>query len=169
MVAIQILSDHAISSEYCAFLRRQLAKFKVVFLVLGSHEPSHASWASTRTSTRASEETIKTERGSSDAPGIALSEFALLDQARCNVPGSGPDDVRVTFLGYTLFSRVPPRIEEWTAQAHSARFEEELACLNQQVTTLEAAGKNRRTIIFTHYGPTVDDRAVDLRHRNNPI
>ncbi|KAI1371662.1 hypothetical protein F4677DRAFT_434788 [Hypoxylon crocopeplum] len=30
--------------EYSNFLRRQLSKFRVVFLVLGNHEVWHSSW-----------------------------------------------------------------------------------------------------------------------------
>ncbi|KAI8949884.1 Ser/Thr protein phosphatase superfamily [Xylaria longipes] len=191
-------------AEYRGFLRRQLANFRVVFLVLGNHEPWHSSWDHTRARMRDFEATIREERKAAARDGdvdderngrattteetSALGEFILLDQTRYDLPLSGPEsdgagDAMVTILGCTLFSRVPPaqvddisvyvqdfyKTTDWTVQDHTARFEEELAWLNNQVAALEALGGNRKIIALTHYSPSLDERTVDPRHRNSHI
>ncbi|KAI0409834.1 Ser/Thr protein phosphatase superfamily [Xylaria palmicola] len=167
-------------SEYCDFLKRQLAKFQIVFLVLGNHEPWESDWDKTRQQMRAFEQTIRDQRPA--ARTEPSGEFVLLDRTRYDIPASGAEgDTGVAILGSTLFSRVAPdsvqavslgiqdfyKIDNWAVERHSARFEEELSWLNSQVDALSR--KDKKIVIFTHYSPTVDDRAVDSKHRNSPI
>ena len=58
---------------------------------------------------------------------------------------------------------------DWSVQDHTARFEEELAWLNTQVTAIEEQGGNGKVVILTHYSPSLDERAVDPRHCNSHI
>ncbi|KAI1332866.1 Ser/Thr protein phosphatase superfamily [Xylariaceae sp. FL0255] len=165
--------------DYCAFLRRQLAHFKIVFLVLGNHEPWESDWKETRRRMRVFENVIQKER--SAATTGSIGEFVLLDRTRYDIPPAGERDTGLTILGCTLFSLVSPesledvsfgiqdfyKTEDWTVEKHSALFAEELAWLNSQV---DALGPEERNIaIFTHFSPTVDSRATDPRHRNSRI
>ncbi|KAI0505775.1 Ser/Thr protein phosphatase superfamily [Xylaria bambusicola] len=167
-------------SEYCDFLRRQLAKFRVVFLVLGNHEPWYSNWDKTRQLMRAFEQTIRSQRETAGAK--QCGEFVLLDRTRYDIPASESEgEPGLTILGCTLFSRVPPEsmrdvsrslgdfgiIRNWFIEDHSAQFEEELAWLNSQVDALSK--EDKKIVIFTHYSPTTDDRAVDPRHRNSSV
>ncbi|KAI0153187.1 Ser/Thr protein phosphatase superfamily [Xylariaceae sp. FL1272] len=165
--------------DYSAFLRRQLAQFKIVFLVLGNHEPWDSDWEETRRRMRVFENVIKEERLAT-TEGLS-GEFVLLDRTHYDIPPSSEDDTGLTILGCTLFSRVPPeslenvsfgiqdfyKIEDWTVEKHSALFAEELAWLNNQV---DALGREQSKIaIFTHFSPTLDSRATDPRHRSSLI
>ncbi|KAI0469373.1 Ser/Thr protein phosphatase superfamily [Xylaria cf. heliscus] len=186
-------------AEYHAFLRRQLRLFRVVFLVLGNHEPWGSNWDHARTRMRDFEREIRRERGPCEVGAKAegegeLGEFVLLDQTRFDFPvlenGWGEDEV--TVLGCTLFSRVPPhqadsislrvqdfyKIVDWTVPDHTQRFEEDLAWPNGQVAAFEADGdsskngnekRKRKFVILTHHSPTLHHHAVDPRHRNSPI
>ncbi|KAI0410555.1 Ser/Thr protein phosphatase superfamily [Xylaria grammica] len=174
--------------EYYNFLRQQLARFRVVFLVLGNHEPWHSNWDVTRARMRHFEHVIKRERENTcnegagnrnNTTGTAPGKFVLLDQTRYDIQEEG--DADVTILGCTLFSRVPLeslddvsfglqdfyKTDDWTVEKHNARFEEELAWLNAQVSALRS--ENRRVVIFTHYSPTPDKRAVDPKHGTSRI
>ncbi|CAJ2506274.1 Uu.00g004040.m01.CDS01 [Anthostomella pinea] len=173
-------------AEYLEFLRLQLAQFQVVFLVLGNHEPWHSDWDSARKLMREFEQMIRLERES--RPGAkngveqqGLGEFVLLDRTRYDLPERGAGGEAITILGCTLFSHVPAasseavsfgvndfyHIDGWTVEQHSARFATELAWLNEQVAALR--GEGRKAVVLTHYSPTMDDRAVDPRHRSSPI
>ncbi|KAI1121456.1 Ser/Thr protein phosphatase superfamily [Nemania abortiva] len=165
--------------DYCNFLKRQLANFQVVFLVLGNHEPWDSDWDKVRQQMSDFEQTIRDQRSMcTEPPG----EFVLLDRTRYDIPASGSEgNTEVTILGSTLFSCVVPEsiqdvnigvqdfymIDNWTVEKHTARFEEELAWLNSQVDTLN--GEDKKVVIFTHYSPTVDDRATDPKHRRSRI
>ncbi|KAI1109639.1 Ser/Thr protein phosphatase superfamily [Nemania sp. NC0429] len=165
--------------DYCVFLRRQLAQFEIVFLVLGNHEPWGSDWEETRQRMRVFENVIQQER--SAAVAGPSGRFVLLDRTRYDIPPAGGHDTGLTILGCTLFSRIPPesledvslgvqdfyKTEDWTVEKHGTLFTEELAWLNSQVDAL--AAEKRKIAIFTHFSPTVDDRATDPRHRNSRI
>ncbi|KAJ8126792.1 hypothetical protein O1611_g6849 [Lasiodiplodia mahajangana] len=152
---------------YCAFLRRQLEIFRVVFLVLGNHEPWHSDWGTARARMQDFEAKICGERNTAPEHEASigdvtplLGEFVLLDQTRYDFPvvtargaveeRSDKGD-RVTVLGCTLFSRVPQaeqndislgvqdfyKITDWTVADHTQRFEDDLAWLNGQVAALD--------------------------------
>ncbi|RYP77022.1 hypothetical protein DL771_001312 [Monosporascus sp. 5C6A] len=163
------------AEEYIAFLKRQLSTFRVVFFVLGNHEPWHSSWEHSKNVMRQFAERIRQERENDSE----LGEFVLLDQARYDIDITSEDTVSI--LGCTLFSRVPAEsmeavsfgvndfyhIKNWTVEQHNAEFDRDLGWLNEQVASLEGTG--RKVAILTHYSPTLDERAVDPRHRLSPI
>ncbi|KAI0198842.1 Ser/Thr protein phosphatase superfamily [Astrocystis sublimbata] len=147
--------------EYEAFLRRLLSKFRIVFLVLGNHEPWHASWERAREVLGEFERGVRGER---EREG-GLGEFVLLDRRRYDFPGDDGDGNEdegdgdgagggVTILGCTLFSRVSTpqaedisfgiqdfyKIDNWTVEQHTKCFDDDLAWLNEQVKSLEKEG-----------------------------
>lgn len=147
--------------DYLAFLTRQLRQFRAVLLVPGNHEPFDSNWAETLAVLRAFEE---------DARGDpSLGEFVLLDRAAFRLPGTN-----TTVLGCSLFSAIPPesemavsfnlkdffQIRDWDTSAHNEAHRRDLAWLNAQVAALEG----RDIMIFTHWSPSGDARAVDPRH-----
>ena len=191
---------------YLGFLRRQLSKFRVVFLVLGNHEPWHGSWEASRETMRQFAEVVRRERNGinnrsrndddddddddRNSEGGRLGKFVFLDRTRYDVnsssesPGEGEDgNHSLTILGCTLFSRVPAaaaeavsfgvndfyHIDGWTVEQHDARFRGDVEWLNEQVAALDAAGRRKNVVVLTHYSPTLDQRAVDPRHRDSPI
>lgn len=152
--------------DYLAFLTRQLRQFRAVLLVPGNHEPYHSSWAEMLAILRAFEEEVRGEP--------SLGEFVLLDRAAFRLPGTD-----TTVLGCSLFSAIPPesemavsiglndfyQIRDWDAGAHNEAHRRDLAWLNAQVAALEGCN----IMIFSHWSPSVDARAVDPRHVRNPI
>ncbi|KAI0014582.1 Ser/Thr protein phosphatase superfamily [Xylariomycetidae sp. FL0641] len=162
-------------TEYLSFLKAHLSRFRVVFLVLGNHEPWHLTWDAARATFKQFERAIREERQRD--PG--LGEFVLLDKTRYDIDDAEREGVAI--LGCTLFTRVPAAsleavsfgmhdfyyIENWTVEQHTQRFEEELQWLNEEVAKVQGAGK--KCIIFSHYSPTLDQRAADPRHVNSAI
>lgn len=74
------------------FIRTQLQRFHVVFLVLGNHEPYHSNWTETKS---------KVLRFKHDADhmfqeGEITGKFIFLDQTRFDISAT------VTILGCTL-------------------------------------------------------------------
>ena len=152
--------------DYLAFLTRQLRQFRAVLLVPGNHEPYHSTWAATLSVLRAFERDV--------AADASLGQFVLLDRAAFRIPGSD-----VTVLGCSLFSAVPPesemavsmglndfyRIADWDVAAHNEAHRRDLAWLNEQVAALEGSD----VVIFTHWSPSWDARAVDPRHACSAI
>ncbi|KAI1324122.1 Metallo-dependent phosphatase-like protein [Xylariaceae sp. FL0255] len=160
--------------EYFDFLRRHLLKFRIVFLVLGNHEPWHSTWDATKGAVRDFEREISQERQSEPS----LGEFILLDRDVYHLNCLGSSD-NVAILGCTLFSDVPAssmeavsfgindfyHTENWTVEDHNAQFEGDLRWLNEQVSFI----KGTKLIILTHYSPTLDSRASNARHKDSPI
>jgi len=162
--------------DYLGFIRRQLSSFKVVLLVLGNHEPWHSSWASSKSMFRRFEEQIINER--KDDP--SLGQFMFLDQFSYTLADETSGE-EVVILGCTLFSQIPAKsaetvsfgindfynINDWTTENHNEAFQADLSWLNSQVEAAHAARK--KVAIFTHYSPTLDQRAIDTRHQNSPL
>ena len=152
--------------DYLAFLIRQLKQFRAVLLVPGNHEPYHSNWPETLAILRAFEQDVRKDP--------LLGEFVLLDRTAFRLPGTN-----ITILGCSLFSAIPPETEmavslglndffqilDWDTGAHTEAHKQELAWLNEQVAAL----KGRDIMIFTHWSPSRDVRAVDPRHANSPI
>ncbi|KAI0010448.1 Ser/Thr protein phosphatase superfamily [Xylariaceae sp. FL0662B] len=165
--------------EYFGFLRRQLSRFRVVFLVMGNHEPWHSTWEDTKRAVRQFERDIQGERQTRQDIG----ELVVLDRTRYEIAVSSKGEGAVVILGCTLFSRVPTESVEavgfgvndfyhtagWTVERHNAAFEEDLGWLNDQVASLRRSSKGRRAVVLTHYNPTADPRTSDPRHRDSPI
>ncbi|KAI0901406.1 Ser/Thr protein phosphatase superfamily [Annulohypoxylon nitens] len=161
--------------EYLGFLMAQLAKFKIVFLVMGNHEPWHSTWDATKQTMHQIELDIRQQRENKNGIG----EFVLLDRTCYELKESSGQSL--TILGCTLFSKVPAESMEavsfgvndfyhtdgWTVEDHNAEFERDLAWLNKKVTSL--ASSAHQVLIFTHHGPTLDERTTDPKHSKSPI
>jgi len=149
------------------FLRKHLAKFKIIFYVLGNHEPYHSSYA-------ASKQQFLTLQAETEQQ--ASGKFVLLDQTRYDFSPT------VSILGCTLFSKITAaqkdyvnfglndfyHIENWTVEEHVQKHESELRWLNDETQKL-MEGSDRRIIIMSHYSPTDDARAIDLKHKSSTI
>ncbi|KAK9782706.1 putative Metallo-dependent phosphatase-like protein [Seiridium cardinale] len=160
--------------EYTDFLLARLRQFKIVFLVLGNHEPYHSSWAEVKTLAKDFQKGLEAQK----EYGENLGDFVLLDQTRFDID-EGED--RITVLGCTLFSKVPSEshdavsfglndffyIENWDVKKHNEEHQRDVQWLNTQVQALEGSG--RKVVVLTHFNPTRDTRAQDPRHRNSSI
>lgn len=106
------------------FLRKQLATFRIVFLVLGNHEAYHSSWAETKSNVQPFKDDIEGSSGRNEA----LGKLVLLDRTRYDISPT------VTILGCTLLSHVSREqmgsvsfglndfyhIRDWSIEAHQA-------------------------------------------------
>ncbi|KAF9884660.1 hypothetical protein FE257_001353 [Aspergillus nanangensis] len=160
---------------FFSFITAQLSKFKIVFFLLGNHEPYHSSWPKVKGEIEDFVRDINVRRAHDES--LSLGELVFLDQTRYDL------DPEVTLLGCTLFSNVTKDqeervsfglndfyyIQDWTVEAHREAHAADLTWLNEQVTELAQSEPNRRIIIFSHYSPTVALQATDPRHINSPI
>ncbi|KAI0125700.1 Ser/Thr protein phosphatase superfamily protein [Xylariales sp. AK1849] len=160
--------------EYSNFLLVQLRQFKIVLLVLGNHEPYHSSWTVVKNSMAKSQENVELRKEG----GEKLGKLVILDRTRFDIDVG---DDKITVLGCTLFSHIPPEshdhvsfgvndfyyTEEWDVEKHNQEHQHDLQWLNSQLEGLEGSG--RKVVIFTHYSPTVDSRAEDPRHSKSAI
>lgn len=151
------------------FLEEQLQHFKIVFYLLGNHEPYGMTFPTARARVRTFEEDMTRLRSS---PDTAIGRFVFLDQTRYDLMDS------IAVLGCTLFSRIVPeqqesvarfvsdfsRIEDWTIDAHSAAHQADLQWLNGQVEDIMQYEPHRSIIIFTHHSPTMLEAANDPGH-----
>ncbi|KAI2467811.1 Ser/Thr protein phosphatase superfamily [Annulohypoxylon bovei var. microspora] len=154
---------------------RQLSSFRVVFLVMGNHEPWHSTWDDTKQTIHQIEIEIQQEREKKGGIG----EFVVLDRTCYELRGVSGENI--TILGCTLFSKVPAESMEmvsfgvndfyhtadWTVENHNAEFERDLGWLNEKVTSLKDSGQ--KVVILTHHSPTLDERATDPKHLKSPI
>lgn len=159
---------------YFTFLAKQLKQFRIVFHVIGNHEPYGSSWASTIAELRAFQEENRRQRTADSS----LGEYVFLDRDEYHLP-----EYNVTILGCTLFSRVPQasledvsfglndffRIDAWTVEQHVSAHERDLAWLNSRVSALAQELPDRRIVVFTHHSPTIDHRTVNPRTAGNKI
>lgn len=145
------------------FLTRQLAQFRIVFLVPGNHEAYHSSWPTTLDILRTFQQDVR--------HNPALGEFVVLDRVAFRLP-----DNNTVILGCSLFSMVPPeshmavsrglndfhQTSEWDVDAHNEAHKRDLVWLNTQVGNLEQS--DVKVVIFSHWSPSKDVRAIDPRH-----
>lgn len=148
------------------FLRKQLDVFRVVFLVLGNHEPYCSRWPETMAR-------IEQFKGEINAP----DRFILLNRTRYDISPT------VTILGCTLFSRVLPEqqdsvgkclndfyyIYNWSVAAHSEAHDADLEWLNHEVESIARLEPERKIVVFTHYCPMTSDEVTDPQHRGSNI
>lgn len=159
-------------AEYFAFISKQLCNFKIVFLILGNHEPYHSDWVTAKQSIQ----TFSHEMSEKKQSDKGLGSFILLDQTRYDLSPS------LTILGCTLFSHILPaqtdhvsfglndfyQIDAWSVDQHNAAHASDLAWLNAQVRSV--SGETDRTIlILTHHSPTTSVQAVDPAHAQSKI
>lgn len=154
------------------FLRKQLANFQIVFLVLGNHEPYGSSWCEAKSAVRKFEQDMDTLFQRGEVKG----KFVFLDQTRYDISST------VTVLGCTLFSNVIPeetervsfglndfyRIkDDWSVEKHVEAHLSHLAWLNTQVDSISREEPDRKVIILTHYCPCTHEKVVDPKHATN--
>ena len=154
------------------FLERQLSLFGVVLLVLGNHEPYHSDWNMARERVRTFIKTFEQKRCSGQG------SLVLLDKDRFDVS----DDF--TILGCTLYSLVDSEHKEqvsfglndfylidggWDVSTHCQAHEEDLAWLNDQVTSLSHHSPHRRIAILTHHSPCTSANSMDLKHASSAL
>lgn len=134
-------------------------------MLLGNHEPYHSSWEQSRTTLQ----TFQKETETKYENGLSWGKFIFLDQIRFDISPA------VTILGCTLNSRILPdqqayishglndfyQIKDWTVRKHNEAFDSDLAWLNDQISRISREEPERQIIVFTHHGPTMDERVVD--------
>lgn len=155
------------------FLHRQLKRgYWNVVLVLGNHEPHGTTWQTAKNHVREFEMKMANLRRSS-----TVAKFIFLDQGRWDVNES------LTILGCTLFSNVLKgqaievgkrlkdfrNIRDWTVDMHVSEHQADLQWINDQVSHISATEAHRKIAIFSHYSPTLDKRAVELKHIDSPV
>lgn len=166
-------SKHYRDNGFFEFLREQLASFRIVFLLLGNHEPYHSNWDEAKSKlTR-----FKGEMACSFQTGKVRGEFVLLDQTRYDLSPT------VTVLGCTLFSRINPEqaesisfglndfyyINDWSIESHRKAHSTDLQWLNMEVELISRLEPERKIIILTHHSPCIHEKAVDPKHANSRI
>lgn len=154
--------------DYLAFLTLQLNQFRAVLFVPGNHEAYHSNWPDTLNILRAFEQDVH-QNGS-------LGDFVLLDRVAFRLPGTS-----ITILGCSLFSSIPAenemavsmglndffQIRDWDVGMHNEAHKRDLAWLNAQVGDLEQS--DVKIVIFSHWSPSLDVRAIDQRHTGSAI
>ncbi|KAJ3483776.1 hypothetical protein NLG97_g7227 [Lecanicillium saksenae] len=151
---------------FFSFLRRQLQVFRVVFLVLGNHEPYYSSWPEAKAK-------VETFRMGLTQP----DQLVLLDQTRYDLP------LTVTILGCTLFSHVAFEnqdgvsmgsnnfylIDDWTVQSHREAHRSDVDWLNAEVERISRSEAHREVFVFTHYCPLTNADVTDPQHQGSTI
>ncbi|KAF4773834.1 calcineurin-like phosphoesterase [Colletotrichum scovillei] len=160
---------------YIGFIRGLLDQFRVVFYVFGNHEPYGSSWDNAWETLDKFEKANRSERKKN--PESAVGEFVFMYQREYRIP-----DSHITVLGCTLFSNVPStkmtpvsnglndfrEIDGWTVEEHCQLHKQDLAWLNSRVNAI-SVDSDRKIVIFTHYSPTEDTRAVEPCHAQSDI
>ncbi|KAJ5936555.1 hypothetical protein N7466_003005 [Penicillium verhagenii] len=165
----------AVTDEgFFLFVEQQLRNFKIVFLLLGNHEPYHSTWKQTKAKIWEFSASLNQRHSQDNSSGT----FVFLDQTRYDLAAN------VTILGCTLFSKVSEQhrdgvsmglndfyyINDWTVEDHTAAHEADLKWLNDQVALIADREPHRKIIIFTHHSPLGGDlRAADPRHIHSPL
>ncbi|KAK1998789.1 hypothetical protein LX36DRAFT_680801 [Colletotrichum falcatum] len=176
MASVEIMSDLHLSHQdyksyhikptapYLAlFWRRRLTALRIVFHVLGNHEPYGSSRDDTAERLQSFQEANR--RKTRSRPG----EYAV-------------PDTNIAILGCALFSSVPGArltavsnglsdfcaIDGWTVEEHCQRHDGDLAWLNARVETM-TRDPGRTVVVFTHHGPTENSRAVAPLHADSDI
>ncbi|KAG9231712.1 Metallo-dependent phosphatase-like protein [Amylocarpus encephaloides] len=129
--------------EFFAFLRAQLSRFKIVFLLLGNHEPYGSPWATTKAKIHNFEKTTGPDK---DAKGTA-GRFE-----------------RVSFGLNDFYD-----IQGWSTELHNQEYAADLAWLNTQAASLSEKEPNRKILIFTHHSPTLLSAASNPKNSGSPI
>ncbi|KAE8144284.1 acyl-CoA dehydrogenase mitochondrial precursor [Aspergillus avenaceus] len=157
---------------FLTFIEAQLRKFKIVFFLLGNHEPYHSNWSTVKAKIKNFSNAVNQRRAQEN-----LGEFVFMDQTRYDV---SPD---VTVLGCTLYSEISSHqaehvsfglndfyhIDDWTIESHNAAHEADRTWLNGQVSHIAKSEPHRKVVIFSHHSPTFASDAVDPVHANSPI
>lgn len=160
--------------ELFDFLTEQLSLFKVVFFLLGNHEPYHSTWVNTK------ERFLKFEKETKDkSTAEGLGSFIFLDRTRFDLSGD------ITILGCTLYSGIMPEHSDevseglndfylidaggWTVEEHCEEHAKDLQWLNDQVISISKTESHRKIIVLTHHSPTTSPKSYDPAHASSRI
>jgi len=61
------------------------------------------------------------------------------------------------------------QIQQWNVKDHVAAHESDLEWLNFQVSEISKSEPRRQMVIFTHYSPTLNERAVDKNYPDSSV
>lgn len=172
---LALLGDigYVVDEGFFAFLRKQLATFQVVSLVLGNHQACHSSW----TETKSHVERFKHDIDEASRRGEALGKLVLLDQTRYDISPT------FTILGCTLFSCITEEqmesvnfglndfyhIRDWSIEAHQKAHVADLSWLNREIDWISRLEPDRKVIILTHYCPSTHAEVVDPKHSESKL
>ena len=162
------------------FLEQQLRQFKIVFYVLGNHEPYNGTLGDAISRIEDFEVSVSARRRKANAeqqhPGAgaapSIGQFVLLNRRRFDICDA------VSVLGCTLFSNIAASqrgtvslfvsdfsaISGWTVDAHNAAHRADLEWLNNQVESISRDEPRRTIVILTHHSPTCLPNANDPEH-----
>ncbi|KAF1826029.1 ser/Thr protein phosphatase [Dissoconium aciculare CBS 342.82] len=165
---LALLGDigHVATEHLIQFLVRQLLRYRVVFFLLGNHEPYHISMDFAKE--RMNKFVRNAQRLRSNDPSVG--EFVFLEKTRFDLTDE------ITIIGCTLFTNVPSEhaaaiqsrlvdfrdILHWDVGDHVEAHLEDLRWLNTQVSEIAQSG--RKVVIFTHHSPCADPRARNPRY-----
>ena len=166
--------------EMFAFLTHQLRAFRAIFFIPGNHEAYHSTWPETLSALRDFEMAIALRQENDPSLGL----FVLMNRASFRIPSnlSGSGDMLV--LGCSLFSHVPSsrsadvalRLndfyntgDEWDVRAHNAAHKRDVAWLNEQVANADRDSSIKDVVILTHWSPSLDERALEPRHKGSTV
>ncbi|KAJ5751367.1 hypothetical protein N7533_008395 [Penicillium manginii] len=153
------------------FLRRQLNVFRVVFLVVGNHEPYHSNWSETKSKIK------RFIMDSAPKSGEPLGQLVFLDKGRYDISST------VSVLGCTLFSQVAHdqkenvsfgindfyHVDDWSVGAHQAAHRADLDWLNHEIDVISRLEPDRKVVVLTHYCPLNNKEVVDPQHADSKI
>lgn len=141
--------------DYLAFLKKQVARFERVFLVLGNHEFYGSSHEASL------DRALKLE-----TEPCLQSKLILLHQKRFDIPRTN-----VTVLGCSLWSHIPDdaklmvrmkindfnKIQDWTPESHNEQHAADLRWLRDAVKerSAEKSSRGSQVIVVTHHAPCV--------------
>ncbi|KPM36403.1 hypothetical protein AK830_g10175 [Neonectria ditissima] len=148
---------------FLGFLARQTARFDKVFLVLGNHEFYKMSYDT------GIEKALELEKEE-----VLGGKLVLMHRNRWDDP-----DSKLTILGCTLWSNIPPAAEDdvalrvsdykmiqgWTVARHNACHAEEVSWLTTSLPDVDAA--DRLVLVVTHHAPCIKG-ASRPEHEKNP-
>jgi Calcineurin-like phosphoesterase len=151
------------------FLSKQLKKFKIVFFLLGNHEPYHSSWTSVKATINAFAKAAAQRKKN----GENLGQFVFLDQTRY--------DVSENVTGCTLYSNIFDdqleyvsfglndfyNIESWDVHLHRQAHLRDLEWLNEQVRSISQAEPGRKIVIFSHHSPSFSGQATNPKYEKS--
>lgn len=157
--------------NYRGFLRKQIDRFELVFLIIGNHEFYNDTFAAG----------LQKARQLEQEPSMS-ERLILVHQGRQDIPGS-----RVTILGYTLWSKAPDeareivsskiqvfqkkKIQGWTVDGYNGSHEADLAWLLSEMESIQSKNKTqnkkRSILVLTHHAPSLRDTSSP-EHANNP-
>jgi hypothetical protein len=163
------IGNVALHKDDClAFLTRQLNQFRAVLFIPGNHEAYYSNWPETLDILLTFERDVRNN--------ATLGDFILLDRTVFRMP-----DTNIVILGCSLFSSISAEnrmavsfglndffvINDWDVDSHNEAHKRDIAWLNTQVAELEQSDVH--IMIFTHWSPSNDARAIDPRHATSSI